>query len=153
MVGLPTSTRRRVAGLRREEVALLAGVSVDYYTRLERGNLAGASPEVAALVGELSTASRDFSRMWARHDVLYTCHGSKVIHHPEVGDIELAYEPAAMSTDPDLTVLLYAAEPGSPSADALRLLDSWSATLTSDRLAGQEAGQVSSSSGSVPASR
>jgi transcriptional regulator with XRE-family HTH domain len=37
---------RRVPGLRREEVALLAGVSVDYYTRLERGNLAGASDTV-----------------------------------------------------------------------------------------------------------
>jgi transcriptional regulator with XRE-family HTH domain len=37
---------RRVAGLRREEVALLAGVSVDYYTRLERGSLAGASDTV-----------------------------------------------------------------------------------------------------------
>lgn len=37
---------RRVAGLRREEVAMLAGVSVEYYTRLERGNAAGASDEV-----------------------------------------------------------------------------------------------------------
>jgi transcriptional regulator with XRE-family HTH domain len=37
---------RRVPGLRREEVAMLAGVSVDYYTRLERGNAAGASEEV-----------------------------------------------------------------------------------------------------------
>lgn len=37
---------RRVAGLRREEVALLAGVSVDYYTRLERGNAAGVSDTV-----------------------------------------------------------------------------------------------------------
>jgi transcriptional regulator with XRE-family HTH domain len=37
---------RRVPGLRREEVALLAGVSVDYYTRLERGNLSGASEGV-----------------------------------------------------------------------------------------------------------
>jgi transcriptional regulator with XRE-family HTH domain len=35
-----------VAGLRREEVALLAGVSVDYYTRLERGNLGGVSESV-----------------------------------------------------------------------------------------------------------
>jgi hypothetical protein len=42
--GLPTyGGNRRVAGLRREEVALLAGVSVDYYTRLERGNLGGVS--------------------------------------------------------------------------------------------------------------
>ncbi len=45
--GLPAyGGHRRVAGLRREEVALLAGVSVDYYSRLERGQLAGASPEV-----------------------------------------------------------------------------------------------------------
>ena len=38
--------RRRVKGLRREEVAMLAGVSTDYYTRLERGNLAGVSEAV-----------------------------------------------------------------------------------------------------------
>jgi transcriptional regulator with XRE-family HTH domain len=45
--GLPTyGGNRRVAGLRREEVALLAGVSVDYYTRLERGNLGGVSESV-----------------------------------------------------------------------------------------------------------
>lgn len=45
--GLPTwGERRRVKGLRREEVALLAGVSVEYYVRLERGNLAGASDSV-----------------------------------------------------------------------------------------------------------
>jgi transcriptional regulator with XRE-family HTH domain len=37
---------RRVKGLRREEVSMLAGVSVDYYTRLERGNLSGVSEEV-----------------------------------------------------------------------------------------------------------
>lgn len=45
--GLPAwGANRRVKGLRREEVALLAGVSVDYYTRLERGHLAGASDQV-----------------------------------------------------------------------------------------------------------
>ncbi|WP_020576292.1 helix-turn-helix transcriptional regulator [Actinopolymorpha alba] len=41
---------RRVPGLRREEVALLAGVSVDYYTRLERGNLSGVSEAVLEAV-------------------------------------------------------------------------------------------------------
>lgn len=45
-VGLPTGTNRRVAGLRRSEVATLAGVSVEYYTRLERGSISGASPEI-----------------------------------------------------------------------------------------------------------
>lgn len=46
--GLPAyGGHRRVPGhLRREEVALLAGVSVDYYTRLERGNLSGVSAAV-----------------------------------------------------------------------------------------------------------
>jgi transcriptional regulator with XRE-family HTH domain len=53
--GLPAfGGNRRVAGLRREEVALLAGVSVDYYTRLERGNLGGVSESVLdALAGAL----------------------------------------------------------------------------------------------------
>ncbi|NAZ85850.1 helix-turn-helix domain-containing protein, partial [Kineococcus indalonis] len=41
---------RRVPGLRRGEVADLAGVSVEYYARLERGNLCGASPEVLGAV-------------------------------------------------------------------------------------------------------
>ena len=42
--------RRRVRGLRREEVAMLAGVSMDYYARLERGHLAGASESVLEAV-------------------------------------------------------------------------------------------------------
>jgi transcriptional regulator with XRE-family HTH domain len=49
-VGLTTYGARRVPGLRREEVATLAGVSVDYYNRMERGNLAGASEGVLEAV-------------------------------------------------------------------------------------------------------
>jgi transcriptional regulator with XRE-family HTH domain len=45
-VGLPTYGPRRVPGLRREEVAVLAGVSVPYYTRLERGDMNGVSESV-----------------------------------------------------------------------------------------------------------
>ena len=45
--GLPAyGGKRRVPGLRREEVALLAGISVEYYTRLERGNARGVSESV-----------------------------------------------------------------------------------------------------------
>jgi transcriptional regulator with XRE-family HTH domain len=52
--GLPTYGPRRVKGLRREEVASLAGVSVDYYRRLERGNAGGVSDGVLdALAGAL----------------------------------------------------------------------------------------------------
>ncbi|MBP2414344.1 transcriptional regulator with XRE-family HTH domain [Arthrobacter stackebrandtii] len=45
-VGLPAGANRRVKGLRRSEVAALAGVSIEYYTRMERGAISGASPEV-----------------------------------------------------------------------------------------------------------
>jgi transcriptional regulator with XRE-family HTH domain len=45
-VGLPTYGQRRVPGLRREEVAVLAGISVPYYARLERGDMSKASPGV-----------------------------------------------------------------------------------------------------------
>ncbi|MFG2359528.1 helix-turn-helix domain-containing protein [Streptomyces sp. NPDC048521] len=44
--GLPTSGRRRVPGLRREEVAVLAGVSTEWYTRLEKGHISGVSEDV-----------------------------------------------------------------------------------------------------------
>jgi len=61
--GLPAyGGNRRVKGLRREEVAMLAGVSIDYYVRMERGNLAGASDSVLdALVRalQLDEAERD----------------------------------------------------------------------------------------------
>lgn len=56
MAGLPAFGRnRRVTGLRREEVALLAGVSVEYYVRIERGNLSGTSEGV---LDALATALR-----------------------------------------------------------------------------------------------
>lgn len=61
--GLPAyGGNRRVKGLRREEVALLAGVSVDYYVRMERGGLAGASDgvlEALASALQLDQAERD----------------------------------------------------------------------------------------------
>ncbi|MFI6335770.1 helix-turn-helix transcriptional regulator [Streptomyces sp. NPDC050535] len=61
--GLPVYGQRRVAGLRRGEVATLAGVSVEYYTRLERGNLRGVSDSV---LDALSRALRldDTERMY-----------------------------------------------------------------------------------------
>src|SRR6202012_925586 len=49
-IGLTAYGPRQVPGLRREEGAVLAGVSVDYYNRMERGNLAGASEGVLEAV-------------------------------------------------------------------------------------------------------
>jgi transcriptional regulator with XRE-family HTH domain len=51
-VGLPTSNRRRVAGLRREEVATLSGLSVDYYVRLEQGRERHPSTQVLSAIAD-----------------------------------------------------------------------------------------------------
>jgi PAS domain-containing protein len=256
--GLPVyGGTRRVAGLRREEVALLAGVSADYYVRLERGNLNGVSENVLEalvralrldeterahlfdlartanasvgsrrrptassvrpgvqrllesistpawirngkmdilaanpmgralyslvfdsplkpantarfcfldpraldfwpdwtklatetvaslraeagrnphdkgltdLIGELSTRSDEFRVRWAAHDVHQHRSGLKRIEHPVVGFLELSYEAMQLVTDEGLTLLVYTAEPGSPSAERLGLLASWVAT-------------------------
>jgi transcriptional regulator with XRE-family HTH domain len=58
-VGLPTSGRRRVPGLRREEVAVLAGVSTEWYTRLEKGHISGVSDEVLDAVAQALRLDQD----------------------------------------------------------------------------------------------
>ncbi|GAA4746703.1 helix-turn-helix transcriptional regulator [Amnibacterium soli] len=257
--GLPASGgNRRVQGLRREEVAMLAGVSVDYYTQLERGRLTGVSDAVLEalvralqldeaerahlfdlaraanaspvasrsartteavrptiqrmldaiteapawvrnerfdllagnalgralyspvftmpgrvntarfafldpaaetffrdwehtaddtvatlhgvagrnphdkrltdLIGELSTRSEAFRRRWAAHDVRFHRTGLKRLHHPVVGDLDLTFEALELPADPGLLMLVYGAEPGSPSSDGLRLLATLQAT-------------------------
>ncbi|MFG1807940.1 helix-turn-helix transcriptional regulator [Streptomyces sp. NPDC049040] len=60
--GLPAGGQRRAAGLRREELALLAGISVDYVTRLEQGRAANPSEQVVEALGRalrVSAAERD----------------------------------------------------------------------------------------------
>ncbi len=257
--GLPAyGGNRRVKGLRREEVSMLAGVSIDYYVRMERGNLAGASDavleglaralqlddaetahlfdlarasepvpvrkrkpapatvpasvqlvldavsdapawvrnarhdmlaanrmaralyaplladprrpansarfvyldaasqdffsnweraadDIAAmlrseagrnphdqllieLIGELSTRSEDFRRRWAAHNVRFHRTGLKKLHHPVVGDLDLTFEAMEFPAHPGLTLLVYAAPEGTPTADSLKLLASWAAT-------------------------
>jgi len=270
-VGLPVSRGRRVPGLRRSEVATIAGLSVEYYARLERGQIAGASagvldalaralqlddaerahlldlaraadgiptsgrprrraagkpasrpslqwalesirdavafvrdphqnllatnslgrafyspvigeggrlPNLARfqfldpasrdfypdwelfagmcvgimraeagrdphdrglqdLVGELSTRSDVFRRLWSAHDVRTHGTGTKRFNHPVVGELTLAYEELAVTAEPGLVLMVYTAEPGSPSAERLQLLASWAAgtanpTMTTD---------------------
>jgi hypothetical protein len=80
------------------------------------------------LVGELSTRSEDFRRRWGRHDVRYHGAGTKHFHHEAVGDLTLAYESLDLVSEPGLNLTIYAAEPASPTAEALTLLASWAAT-------------------------
>jgi transcriptional regulator with XRE-family HTH domain len=77
------------------------------------------------LVGELSTRSDEFRRRWSSQNVRIHGAGTKKFHHQDVGDLELAYESVDMLSDLGLTLTLYAAEPGSPTAHALDLLASW----------------------------
>ena len=58
-VGLPAQARRRAPGLRREEVASLAGLSVDYLSRLEQGRAANPSPQVLGALARALRLSRD----------------------------------------------------------------------------------------------
>ncbi|MBY8867145.1 helix-turn-helix transcriptional regulator [Streptomyces sennicomposti] len=58
-VGLPTGRRRRVPGLRREEVAALAGVSTEWYTRLEKGHISGVSEDVLEAVARALLLDED----------------------------------------------------------------------------------------------
>lgn len=269
-VGMPAGMNRRVEGLRRSEVATLAGVSIEYYTKLERGAISGASPEIlhaiakalrlddaerahlfnlaqaaspvarpprkrsskcwaphpslqwtldaitagpafvrngrmdllAAnalgrafykdaydmpgqppniarftflderayafypdwdsfaeitvsilrteagcdphnkelhdLVGELSTRSEEFRRLWGAHDVRHHGTGFKTFHHSVVGEMTLAYEGMEMEAERGLTLTIYAAEPGSPSAERMRLLASWAASAELEARAARE---------------
>ena len=120
---LPRS-RRRPRLLPRWEIAADTCVAI---LRTE----AGRDPhdkDLHDLVGELSTRSSDFRRRWGTHDVRLHGAGTKRFHHGVVGDLDLSYESIDLVSDPGLTLTLYAAEPGSASANALDLLASWQAT-------------------------
>jgi transcriptional regulator with XRE-family HTH domain len=94
---------------------------------------AGRDPrnrELTDLVGELATRSDAFRTRWAAHDVRLHRSGTKHFQHPVVGRLDLAFDALQLPAQPGLTLTAYTAEPGTPSADALALLASWSATAT-----------------------
>jgi hypothetical protein len=91
---------------------------------------AGRDPHDRAmqdLVGELSTRSETFRTLWAAHDVRTHGAGTKRFRHPVVGELSLAYEELMLTAEPGMVFMIYTAEPGSPSAERLRLLASWAA--------------------------
>lgn len=85
-------------------------------------------PLLTELVGELAVKSEEFRRWWADHNVRERTHGVKRYHHPVVGDLQVNYESVAVLGDPDQTLCIYTADPGSPSETALRLLANWTGT-------------------------
>jgi transcriptional regulator with XRE-family HTH domain len=78
-------------------------------------------PEVAELVDELLSGSEEFARLWASHDVSAQPSLRKTFQHPLVGPVTVNCDVLAI-TDRDQRVVIYTADPGSPSEEALRLL-------------------------------
>lgn len=94
---------------------------------------AGRSPydrHLSDLVGELSTRSDFFRKLWGSHDVREHRTGIKSVHHPVVGDLDLTFQAMDLSPDHGIQMLVFSAEPGSASHDGLQLLSSWSVADT-----------------------
>jgi transcriptional regulator with XRE-family HTH domain len=87
-------------------------------------------PRLSALVGELSVKSEEFRLLWAAHEVKEKNYGVKQLRHPLVGELTLYCETFPLSDGTEQVLVTYHAEPGSPSAEALRLLASWGADAT-----------------------
>lgn len=79
-------------------------------------------PGLTSLIEELSLPSTPFRELWAAHDVQLHSTGPKLIYHPVVSDLELAFEAMELTADPGLTLVVYNAEPGSATHDALQRL-------------------------------
>jgi transcriptional regulator with XRE-family HTH domain len=89
---------------------------------------AGRSPydrQLSDLIGELSTRSDLFRKLWGAHDVREHRTGIKSIHHPVVGDLDLTYQSMDLASDRGLQMLVFSAPPHSASADRLQLLANW----------------------------
>ncbi|MCC3765092.1 helix-turn-helix transcriptional regulator [Glycomyces sp. TRM65418] len=97
---------------------------------------AGRHPDdrqLAELLAELEAACPEFGEWWNDHQVLRRTNGTKRYAHPVVGEMEFQYEAFEMPGDPDQYLCVYNVEPGSASAEALRLLDSWTAPAAQRR--------------------
>jgi hypothetical protein len=84
---------------------------------------AGRNPHDKALIGLVG-------RRWASHDVTFHRSGQKRLRHPVVGRLDLDFEGMELASSPGLYLNVYTAAPGTPTADALKLLASWAASQT-----------------------
>ncbi|WP_347978362.1 helix-turn-helix transcriptional regulator [Microbacterium sp. ProA8] len=86
---------------------------------------AGRSPydrQLTDLVGELSTRSELFRKLWGAHDVREHRTGLKLVHHPAVGDLDLTFQAMDLASDRGLQMVVFSAEAGSASQERLQLL-------------------------------
>ncbi|MEV0082101.1 helix-turn-helix transcriptional regulator [Saccharopolyspora sp. NPDC050642] len=124
-VGLPTGPRRRTPGLRRAELATIAGISVEYLTRLEQGRDRHPSPEVlGAIVDALRLSTDDREQLW-----LILGHDKPAALCPRVA------EPPGQAVRPSVQAILDRLEPG-PALVINRVCDVLACTGGYRRLAG-----------------
>ncbi|MGI5369509.1 transcriptional regulator [Streptomyces sp. A244] len=98
------------------------------HLRLQAGHHPG-DPVTGELVAGLTRASEEFRCLWADHLVKPCDHGVKLLRHPVAGLLTLPYETLTIPAAPDQTIVAYAPEPGSETAERLALLGSWSSAV------------------------
>ncbi|MFD9421863.1 hypothetical protein [Streptomyces sp. NPDC060054] len=84
-------------------------------------------PRMATLVGELSLRDDGFRRRRGGRHIATRNRGSKVLRDPVAGELALDRDALACANDPDQQLVVWTAEPGTASHDALRILASWTA--------------------------
>ncbi len=95
-------------------------------------------PRLRSLIEGLLERSPEFAGLWSAHHVTDLTHGEARLRHPDVGPLVLPFETLHLPGDPDLSrLMLYAAEPGSPSERALRKLAETSEHRSSADLTGR----------------
>ncbi len=94
--------------------------------RMASGDMPG-DPEMAELVGELTIQSPEFARIWATQPVAECSHTVRHFNHPLVGPLTLNEETVRLPNDRGQRIVFLGADPGSDSAERLRLLDSLTA--------------------------
>ncbi|MEH0638766.1 helix-turn-helix domain-containing protein [Streptomyces bottropensis] len=103
-----------------EEVTRLAIAQL----RMESARYPDDQP-LTALVEDLSARDPQFRQWWTEHDVAMRGNGVKKLRHAVVGELTLDWNTLTCGTDPDQHIIVWNAEPGTPSHDGLRLLASW----------------------------
>jgi transcriptional regulator with XRE-family HTH domain len=100
--------------------------SVVSYIRMEAARKPD-DPRLAELVGDLSIRDEQFRQWWAGTHVAVKRRGTRTYNHPVVGEITLDWNPLTSDADPDQQLIIYTAEPGSRSEQALHELAAWAA--------------------------
>lgn len=85
-------------------------------------------PRARAVLGELLNGSEEFRTLWDRRDARRKCLAEKSFRHPEIGLLTLNMQTFDVRSAPGQELVVYDAPPGSPSADALKMLGSIAAT-------------------------